>query len=172
MDCMDASLITIMQIHLPEPPSDVLLFLTGQEEIDTAFFKPTPPGVRKVVIATNVAETGLTIPNIYYVIHPGFSKQNAYNPRLGMDSGCYAHLASTGSTTLARSGRAGHNAIRPPQLPIEPHDDVTLKLDLSPHKVDLKWLYNAARLDIYQNHRAEMFKRVEGEVIRVVEYET
>jgi ATP-dependent RNA helicase DHX8/PRP22 len=35
-DYLDASLITIMQIHLNEPPGDILLFLTGQEEIDTA----------------------------------------------------------------------------------------------------------------------------------------
>ncbi|RXW11997.1 hypothetical protein EST38_g13859, partial [Candolleomyces aberdarensis] len=35
-DYLDASLITVMQIHLSEPPGDVLLFLTGQEEIDTA----------------------------------------------------------------------------------------------------------------------------------------
>lgn len=35
-DYLDAALITVMQIHLREPPGDVLLFLTGQEEIDTA----------------------------------------------------------------------------------------------------------------------------------------
>ena len=35
-DYLDAALITVMQIHLSEPPGDVLLFLTGQEEIDTA----------------------------------------------------------------------------------------------------------------------------------------
>ena len=35
-DYLDASLITIMQIHLNEPPGDILLFLTGQEEIDSA----------------------------------------------------------------------------------------------------------------------------------------
>ncbi|KAJ8934686.1 hypothetical protein NQ318_015155 [Aromia moschata] len=35
-DYLDASLITVMQIHLREPPGDILLFLTGQEEIDTA----------------------------------------------------------------------------------------------------------------------------------------
>lgn len=33
---MDAALITVMQIHLTEPEGDILLFLTGQEEIDTA----------------------------------------------------------------------------------------------------------------------------------------
>ena len=35
-DYLDASLITVMQIHLSQPPGDVLLFLTGKEEIDTA----------------------------------------------------------------------------------------------------------------------------------------
>lgn len=118
-DYLDASLITIMQIHLSEPPGDILLFLTGQEEIDTAaeilyermkalgpqvpellilpvysalpsemqskIFDPAPPGARKVVIATNIAETSITIDGIYYVVDPGFVKQMAYDPRLGMD---------------------------------------------------------------------------------------
>jgi ATP-dependent RNA helicase DHX8/PRP22 len=35
-DYLDAALITVMQIHLREPRGDILLFLTGQEEIDTA----------------------------------------------------------------------------------------------------------------------------------------
>ncbi|XP_024531456.1 probable pre-mRNA-splicing factor ATP-dependent RNA helicase DEAH5 [Selaginella moellendorffii] len=35
-DYLDAALTTVMQIHLTEPEGDVLLFLTGQEEIDTA----------------------------------------------------------------------------------------------------------------------------------------
>ena len=119
-DYLDASLITVMQIHLSEPPGDILLFLTGQEEIDTSceilfermralgpsvpeliilpiysalpsemqtkIFEPAPPGARKVVIATNIAETSITIDGVYYVIDPGFAKQNAYDARLGMDS--------------------------------------------------------------------------------------
>ncbi|KAF8625194.1 hypothetical protein AX15_005499 [Amanita polypyramis BW_CC] len=138
-DYMDASLITVMQIHLSEPPGDVLLFLTGQEEIDTAceilyermkalgpkvpdliilpiysalpsevqsrVFEPTPPGARKVVIATNVAETSLTIPGIYYVIDPGFAKQNAYDPRLGMDSLIVMPISQ--AQARQRAGRAG-----------------------------------------------------------------
>ncbi|KAK0481843.1 P-loop containing nucleoside triphosphate hydrolase protein [Armillaria novae-zelandiae] len=138
-DYLDASLITVMQIHLSEPPGDILLFLTGQEEIDTAceilfermkalgpkvpeliilpiysalpsevqsrVFEPTPPGARKVVIATNVAETSLTIPGIYYVIDPGFSKQNAYDPRLGMDSLVVMPISQ--AQARQRSGRAG-----------------------------------------------------------------
>ena len=35
-DYLEAALITVMQIHLSQPPGDVLLFLTGKEEIDTA----------------------------------------------------------------------------------------------------------------------------------------
>lgn len=119
-DYLDASLITVMQIHLREPPGDILLFLTGQEEIDTAceilyermkslgpdvpeliilpvysalpsemqtrIFDPAPPGSRKVVIATNIAETSLTIDGIFYVIDPGFVKQKVYNSKTGMDS--------------------------------------------------------------------------------------
>ncbi len=128
-----------MQIHLSEPPGDVLLFLTGQEEIDTSceilyermkalgpkvpeliilpiysalpsevqsrVFEPTPPGARKVVVATNVAETSLTIPGIYYVIDPGFSKQNAYDPRLGMDSLVVMPISQ--AQARQRAGRAG-----------------------------------------------------------------
>ncbi|KAI0368890.1 P-loop containing nucleoside triphosphate hydrolase protein [Pilatotrama ljubarskyi] len=138
-DYLDASLITVMQIHLSEPPGDILLFLTGQEEIDTAceilyermkalgpkvpeliilpiysalpsevqsrVFEPTPPGARKVVVATNVAETSLTIPGIYYVIDPGFSKQNAYDPRLGMDSLVVMPISQ--AQARQRAGRAG-----------------------------------------------------------------
>ncbi|KAK4705403.1 ATP-dependent RNA helicase DHX8/PRP22, partial [Phenoliferia sp. Uapishka_3] len=138
-DYLDASLITVMQIHLSEPPGDVLLFLTGQEEIDTSceilyermralgpsvpdllilpiysalpsemqskIFDPAPPGARKVIIATNIAETSLTIDGIYYVVDPGFVKQNAYDPRLGMDSLIVTPISQ--AQARQRSGRAG-----------------------------------------------------------------
>eukprot|EP01027_Heterolobosea_sp_BB2_P018965 GEZU01026652.1.p1 GENE.GEZU01026652.1~~GEZU01026652.1.p1 ORF type:complete len:1165 (+),score=380.96 GEZU01026652.1:84-3578(+) len=138
-DYLDASLVTVMQIHLNEPPGDILLFLTGQEEIDTAcqilyermkalgpsvpeliilpiystlpsemqsrIFEPAPPGARKVVIATNIAETSLTIDGIYYVVDPGFAKQKCYNPKIGMDSLVVAPISQAGARQ--RAGRAG-----------------------------------------------------------------
>ena len=42
--------------------------------------------VFQVVLATNIAETSLTIDGIIYVIDPGFCKQKSYNPRTGMES--------------------------------------------------------------------------------------
>ncbi|POM64955.1 ATP-dependent helicase HrpA, partial [Phytophthora palmivora] len=122
LDYLDASLLCVMQIHLSEPEGDILLFLTGQEEIDTAcevlyqrikalqeralapeliilpvygalpsemqsrIFEPAPKGSRKCVVATNIAEASLTIDGIYYVVDPGFCKQNAFNSKIGMDS--------------------------------------------------------------------------------------
>jgi hypothetical protein len=43
--------------------------------VQTRIFDPAPPGSRKVVIATNIAEASLTIDGVYYVVDPGFAKQ-------------------------------------------------------------------------------------------------
>ena len=43
--------------------------------MQSRIFDPAPPGARKVVIATNIAETSLTIDGIMYVVDPGFVKQ-------------------------------------------------------------------------------------------------
>ncbi|ERT03210.1 hypothetical protein HMPREF1624_01516 [Sporothrix schenckii ATCC 58251] len=138
-DYLDATLETVMQIHLTEPAGDILVFLTGQEEIDTSceilyermkglgaavpelvilpvysalpnevqskIFEPAPPGGRKVIIATNIAETSLTIDGIYYVVDPGFVKQNAYDPKLGMDSLVVTPISQAQANQ--RAGRAG-----------------------------------------------------------------
>eukprot|EP00112_Aurelia_sp_Birch-Aquarium-sp1_P006162 Seg1687.9 transcript_id=Seg1687.9/GoldUCD/mRNA.D3Y31 product="ATP-dependent RNA helicase DHX8" protein_id=Seg1687.9/GoldUCD/D3Y31 len=138
-DYLDAALITVMQIHLTEPPGDILVFLTGQEEIDTSceilyerlkslgpevpelvilpvysalpsemqtrIFDPAPPGSRKVVIATNIAETSLTIDGIYYVVDPGFVKQKVYNSKNGIDQLVVTPISQ--AQAKQRAGRAG-----------------------------------------------------------------
>ena len=48
-------------------------------------FIHTPENCRKVIFATNIAETSLTVPNIGYVIDCGFVKQKVYNPMTGME---------------------------------------------------------------------------------------
>ena len=54
--------------------------------MQSRIFEPAPLGKRKVVVATNIAETSLTIDGIYYIIDPGFAMQNVYNPKQGLDS--------------------------------------------------------------------------------------
>jgi ATP-dependent RNA helicase DHX8/PRP22 len=138
-DYLDAALITVMQVHLSQPPGDILLFLTGKEEIDTAceilydrmqslgkgappllvlpvysalpsemqtkIFDPAPPGSRKCVVATNIAEASLTIDGIYYVVDPGFCKQKVYDAKLHMDSLVVTPISQASANQ--RAGRAG-----------------------------------------------------------------
>ncbi|KAK8511722.1 hypothetical protein V6N13_029316 [Hibiscus sabdariffa] len=141
-DYLDAAIVTVLQIHVTQSPGDILVFLTGQEEIETAeeilkhrvrgfgtkiaeliicpiyanlptelqakIFEPTPIGARKVVLATNIAETSLTIDGIKYVIDPGFCKMKSYNPRTGMESLLITPISKASANQRAgRSGRTG-----------------------------------------------------------------
>jgi len=50
------------------------IYSTLPSDMQAKIFEPTPQGARKVVIATNIAETSLTINGIIYVIDCGFAK--------------------------------------------------------------------------------------------------
>ncbi|XP_019088500.1 PREDICTED: probable pre-mRNA-splicing factor ATP-dependent RNA helicase DEAH8 [Camelina sativa] len=141
-DYLETVIRTVFQIHQTEPIGDVLVFLTGQEEIERAetnlkrrmmdlgtknseiiicpiysnlptelqakVFEPAPKGSRKVVLATNIAETSLTIEGIRYVIDPGYCKINSYNPRTGMESLLVSPISKASAEQRAgRSGRTG-----------------------------------------------------------------
>ena len=141
-DYIDAAVVSVLQIHATQPTGDILVFLTGQEEIETAnemlvertrrlgskikelvilpiyanlptdmqakIFEPTPPGGRKVILSTNIAETSLTIDGIIYVIDTGFCKQNSYNARTGMASLVVTPISQASANQ--RAGRAGRVA--------------------------------------------------------------
>ena len=68
-------------------------------------FRAASPGTRKVVIATNIAETSVTIPGIRYVIDPGFSREKSFDPRTGMDSLETTRISR--GAAQQRAGRAG-----------------------------------------------------------------
>ncbi|KAI3384930.1 hypothetical protein SNEBB_000119 [Seison nebaliae] len=139
---IDAVVISVLQIHVTQPLGDILVFLTGQEEIEciqellyekikrlgakikelivlpifanlpsekqAKIFEPTPPNARKVILATNIAETSLTIDGIIYVIDPGFSKQKTYNARTGMESLIVTPVSKASANQ--RAGRSGRIA--------------------------------------------------------------
>jgi pre-mRNA-splicing factor ATP-dependent RNA helicase DHX15/PRP43 len=132
-------------IHQNEGEGDVLMFLTGEEEIETAcakigeeikelgnkvgsvsiiplysslpphqqqriFEDPPKPGKngmkgRKIIVATNIAETSITIDGIVYVIDPGFAKQKVFNPRMRVESLLVSPISK--ASAKQRAGRAG-----------------------------------------------------------------
>lgn len=139
-DYVRAAVSTVISIQKLEPPGDILVFLTGQDEVDEAsqliqyeaesiqndllvfplyaglprsdqerVFSPTPRGKRKVIVATNIAETSLTLEGIVYVVDSGFSKQRFYNPIKDVEALIAAPISK--ASAQQRAGRAGR--VRP-----------------------------------------------------------
>ena len=148
-DYVQRAVDAALDVHQGEGPGDILIFLTGEEEIDDAVrlledearemqsrsgnsrnaldlvvcplyaglnpaaqleaFRPARRGTRKVVVATNVAETSVTIEGIVYVIDCCFSKQKAFDPERGMESLFVAPVSKASANQ--RAGRAGR--VRP-----------------------------------------------------------
>jgi pre-mRNA-splicing factor ATP-dependent RNA helicase DHX38/PRP16 len=127
-----------LQIHLSFPPGDILIFMTGQEDIEgtcrvmaerlevldsppeisllpiysqlpsdmqAKIFEASEGGIRKCIVATNIAETSLTVDGILYVIDSGYCKLKMYNPRVGMDSLSVTPISQANANQ--RAGRAG-----------------------------------------------------------------
>jgi len=141
-DYLEAALTCATQIHLDEAKGDILVFLTGQEEIETAqqlleersklfppetdkllvcpifaalppeqqmeAFAPTPGGCRKVILATNIAETSITINGIRYVVDTGVHKSRVFHAKVGIDSLCVTPISQAAANQ--RTGRAGREA--------------------------------------------------------------
>ncbi|KAL0698893.1 hypothetical protein Bca4012_055015 [Brassica carinata] len=119
-DYVDAALVTIFQIesverlveerlqHLPEDKRKLLplaIFSALPSEQQMRVFAPAPNGFRKVVLATNIAETSITIPEIRYVVDTGVVKARTYDPSKGMES--LDVVPTSKAQALQRSGRAG-----------------------------------------------------------------
>ncbi|KYO29117.1 ATP-dependent RNA helicase DHX29 isoform B [Alligator mississippiensis] len=70
-----------------------------------AAFTIPPPGIRKIVLATNIAETGITIPDVVFVIDTGRTKENRYHESSQMSS--LEETFVSKASALQRQGRAG-----------------------------------------------------------------
>uniref|UniRef100_A0A669DBI2 RNA helicase n=1 Tax=Oreochromis niloticus TaxID=8128 RepID=A0A669DBI2_ORENI len=68
-------------------------------------FRPPPPGTRLCIIATNVAETSLTIPGIKYVVDCGRVKKRFYDKVTGVSS--FKVTWTSQASANQRAGRAG-----------------------------------------------------------------
>ncbi|KAJ5860996.1 uncharacterized protein N7529_008306 [Penicillium soppii] len=137
-DYVDSAVKQVLAIHVSQGPGDILVFMTGQEDIEATcelvadrlkllndppklsilpiysqmpaeqqakIFEKAAPGVRKVIVATNIAETSLTVDGIMYVVDAGYSKLKVYNPRMGMDTLQITPISQANANQ--RSGRAG-----------------------------------------------------------------
>lgn len=144
-DYIDTTILTIFQIHTDPKNAaggDILVFLTGQEEIEAVqktleeygpqcplgtmkmivcpiyaslpshqqmtVFQPAPSGCRKIILATNIAETSITISGIKFVIDSGFAKMRQYNSRTGMEALLVQPVSK--SSARQRTGRAGRES--------------------------------------------------------------
>ena len=122
------------EIARQSPMGDVLIFLPGEREIRDAHqalekrkyrhtevlplyarlsardqdrvFNPGPQ--RRIVLATNVAETSLTVPRIHFVVDPGFARVKRYSPRQKLDR---LHIEAISQASAdQRKGRCGRIA--------------------------------------------------------------
>lgn len=89
------------------PPQLTILPIYSQlpSDLQAKIFQDAPDGVRKCVVATNIAETSLTVSGIKYVVDAGYCKLKVYNPRIGMDALQVYPISQANANQ--RSGRAG-----------------------------------------------------------------
>ncbi|MFS8020463.1 putative RNA helicase [Helianthus anomalus] len=151
---IESSLRKAIDIHVNEPEGDILIFMTGQDDIEklvskleekiqsfevgscmdalvlplhgslppemqasccfplfvtcgsyVRVFSPPPPNCRRFIVATNIAETSLTVDGVVYVIDSGYVKQRQYNPSTGMYSLDVVQISRVQANQ--RAGRAG-----------------------------------------------------------------
>ena len=68
-------------------------------------FEPAPAGCRKVVVATNIAETSVTIDGVVYVVDCGFCKQKVFDPKTRVEALVVTPVSQ--ASAKQRAGRAG-----------------------------------------------------------------
>ncbi|MNZ18622.1 ATP-dependent RNA helicase HrpB [compost metagenome] len=96
-----------LQESLAERPGILLCPLHGELDLNAqrAAIDPAPQGLRKVVLATNIAETSLTIDGVRVVIDAGLARVPRFDPGSGMTRLDTQRISRASATQ--RAGRAG-----------------------------------------------------------------
>lgn len=81
------------------------LYASLTPDMQSRVFQPHDANVRRVIVATNIAETSLTVPGIVFVIDPGVVKQIEYDAATGMESLQVVQISKV--QAQQRAGRAG-----------------------------------------------------------------
>lgn len=84
------------------------LFAALPQAAQQRVFAPAPPRTRKVILATNIAETSVTVPGVRFVVDCGKAKVKQFRTRLGLDSLLVKPISK--SAAIQRKGRAGREA--------------------------------------------------------------
>lgn len=84
------------------------LYAALPQHAQQRIFQPTPYRTRKVILATNIAETSVTVPGVRFVIDCGKSKIKQYRSNLGLESLLAKPISK--SAAIQRQGRAGREA--------------------------------------------------------------
>ncbi|OLY81927.1 ATP-dependent RNA helicase DHX29 [Smittium mucronatum] len=106
----------VLQLHSTKRNQNLRVDYTNSLNVDTEILsnlgsknnnilEEKLTGIRKIILATNIAETGITIPDVTVVIDTGKSKQKRYHDESG-EYGIYEDFVSK-SNVKQRSGRAG-----------------------------------------------------------------
>ncbi|OXB78354.1 UNVERIFIED_CONTAM: hypothetical protein H355_009125 [Colinus virginianus] len=96
--------------ELEKAPALAVLPIYSQlpSDLQAKIFQKAPDGVRKCIVATNIAETSLTVDGIMFVIDSGYCKLKVFNPRIGMDAlQIYPISQANANQRAGRAGRTG-----------------------------------------------------------------
>ncbi|ETI27445.1 hypothetical protein G647_09635 [Cladophialophora carrionii CBS 160.54] len=76
-----------------------------RRETNNQVFDPVPQGCRRIILATNIAETSITLPEVVYVVDTGKERNSLFDPSTLARSLPYVWISKTSS--IQRRGRAG-----------------------------------------------------------------